>query len=258
MAHSFTKQASTYALGRAIYPASLFKFLASLTPSHSLAWDVGTGNGQAAIKLADHYAKVIATDASEQQIHHATLHPNITYAVIHHQMAEQHVKPLVADGSVDLVVCAQALHWFDLDTFYGQVRRVLRNPGGVIAAWSYGYPSVTPAVDAVLSSFNDRISHDWAPQIQYIKEGYKTMPFPFAPVVSSKLTTTGPFPIECAKEATLVEYMSHLRSWSAVQKAIDAGRDVWSEQQQKLFTDAWGDSPRRTVKWTLNTLIGTL
>ena len=184
------------------------------------------------LQLADHYAKVIATDASEQQIHHATQHPNITYAVIHSQMAEQHVKPLVADGSVDLVVCAQALHWpFDLDTFYGQVRRVLRNPGGVIAAWSYGYPSViTPAVDAVLSSFIGQISDDWAPQIQYIKKGYKTMSFPFAPVVSSKLTTTGPLPIECAKEATLVEYTSHLRSWSAVQKAIDAGRDVWSEQ----------------------------
>lgn len=211
------------------------------------------------MQLVDQYEKVIATDANEQQIQHAIHHPNITYAVTNAQMTEQEVKTLVGDGSVDLVVCAQALHWFDLDTFYGQVRRVLRNPGGVIAAWAYGGPSVTPAVDAVLVNFNERISQEWAPQIHYIKEGYKTMPFPFAPVVSSKLTTTGPFPFECTKEATLVEYLTHLRSWSAVQKAIDNGRhDVWSEHQQMLFADAWGDCPQRTVKWTLHALIGTI
>lgn len=51
MAQLFTKQAGTYALSRAIYPPSLFSFLASLTPHHALAWDVGTGNGQAAIQV---------------------------------------------------------------------------------------------------------------------------------------------------------------------------------------------------------------
>ncbi|KAG0607873.1 hypothetical protein M758_8G061400 [Ceratodon purpureus] len=259
MANLFSKQASTYALGRAIYPKSLFSYLASLTPEHFLAWDVGTGNGQAAVQLADHYEKVIATDASEKQIQHALQHPSVTYAVTNPSMSEEHVRSLVGgEGSVDLVVCAQALHWFDLDTFYGHVRRVLRNPGGVIAAWAYQYPSVTPAVDSVLSKFKDAISMEWAPPIQYIIEGYETIPFPFAPVLSSGLTTTGPFQFECAKDATLGEYLSHLRSWSAVQKAIDSGRDVWSEYQQQLFADAWGDSPHRTVKWTLYTRIGTV
>lgn len=49
MAELFVKQAKAYASSRPTYPASLFSFLASLTPSHSLAWDVGTGNGQAAV-----------------------------------------------------------------------------------------------------------------------------------------------------------------------------------------------------------------
>lgn len=48
MAELFAKQAREYALGRAIYPKSLFLYLASLTPSHGVAWDVGTGSGQAA------------------------------------------------------------------------------------------------------------------------------------------------------------------------------------------------------------------
>jgi hypothetical protein len=51
MADLFTKQASTYALGRAIYSKSLFSYLASLTPNHAVAWDVGTGNGQAAVQV---------------------------------------------------------------------------------------------------------------------------------------------------------------------------------------------------------------
>jgi hypothetical protein len=202
---------------------------------------------------------VVATDANEKQIQHAVQHPSVTYAVTKPSMSEEHVRSVVGgDGSVDLVVCAQALHWFDLDTFYGHVRRVLRNPGGVIAAWTYQAPSVTPAVDAVLKDFNDGISQGWAPQVQYVLDGYRTIPFPFAPVLSSGLTTTGPFQFECAKEATLGDYLNHLRSWSAVQKVIDSGRDVWSEHQQQLFADAWGDSPQRTVKWTLFTLIGTV
>ena len=41
------------------------------------------------------------------------------------------------DASVDLVLVAQAAHWFDLPAFYAEVARVLR-PGGVLAVWSSG------------------------------------------------------------------------------------------------------------------------
>jgi hypothetical protein len=45
-------QAGAYSVSRAIYPKSLFSYLASLTPgSHSLVWDVGCGNGQAAVEV---------------------------------------------------------------------------------------------------------------------------------------------------------------------------------------------------------------
>lgn len=211
------------------------------------------------MQLADHYEKVIATDASKQQIQQAIQRPNITYAITNPGMTEEEVRTVVGDvGTVDLVVCAQALHWFDLDTFYDHVKRVLRKPGGVIAAWTYQTPSVSPAVDAVLHDFNGKIAQDWAPQVRYVEEQYKTIPFPFQPVLRSDLTTTGPFLFEATKEATLNEYLAHLRSWSAVQKATDSGRDVWNEHQQKLFADAWGDAPHRIVKWMLYTLIGTL
>jgi len=48
MAKLFLKQAKQYADARPSYPPQLFQFIASKTPSHYLAWDVGTGSGQAA------------------------------------------------------------------------------------------------------------------------------------------------------------------------------------------------------------------
>jgi hypothetical protein len=50
----FSQQSSDYARYRPLYPAQLYEYLASLTPQHDRAWDVGTGNGQAAIGLARH------------------------------------------------------------------------------------------------------------------------------------------------------------------------------------------------------------
>ena len=47
------------------------------------------------------------------------------------------------------VTVALAMHWFDLDRFYAEVRRVLK-PNGIIAVWGYGFTEITSEVDAVL------------------------------------------------------------------------------------------------------------
>ncbi|KAG6768517.1 hypothetical protein POTOM_027438 [Populus tomentosa] len=49
MAGLFDKQADLYLDGRPTYPAQWYSMLADHTLHHSLAWDVGTGNGQAAL-----------------------------------------------------------------------------------------------------------------------------------------------------------------------------------------------------------------
>ncbi|KAK1351788.1 hypothetical protein POM88_054071 [Heracleum sosnowskyi] len=58
MAQLFIKQAQQYLETRPNYPQQLFQFIASKTPSHDLAWDVGTGSGQAATSIAESYKKV--------------------------------------------------------------------------------------------------------------------------------------------------------------------------------------------------------
>ena len=59
----FSRQAADYATFRPHYPAEIFQYLGTVVPSRKLAWDCGTGNGQAAAGLASVFGRVIATDA---------------------------------------------------------------------------------------------------------------------------------------------------------------------------------------------------
>ncbi|GKV41703.1 hypothetical protein SLEP1_g49201 [Rubroshorea leprosula] len=123
MANLYINQAKHYAVGRPGYPKQLFQYIASKTPSHDLAWDVGTGTGQAARSLAELYKNVVATDTSPTQLEHATKLPNIRYQHTPPTMSleELQQKVVATESSVDLVTVATAMHWFDLPKFYEQV-----------------------------------------------------------------------------------------------------------------------------------------
>ena len=75
----FSGHAESYASFRPRYPSRLFDFVATLPLRRDLAWDCATGNGQAAVDLAERFANVIATDASERQLALAIPHPRIEY-----------------------------------------------------------------------------------------------------------------------------------------------------------------------------------
>jgi hypothetical protein len=57
----------------------LFEHLARLSPGRRLAWDCGTGNGQAATGIAEHFEQVIATDPSEAQLAESFPHTRVSY-----------------------------------------------------------------------------------------------------------------------------------------------------------------------------------
>ena len=60
----FSGHAGLYARHRPRYPSELFGWLADAAGGRELAWDCGTGSGQAALALAESFRRVIATDAS--------------------------------------------------------------------------------------------------------------------------------------------------------------------------------------------------
>src|SRR5690606_23388116 len=139
----FSEQSGSYAAFRPVYPDGVFAFLAGVAPGRERAWDCATGTGQAAQGLARHFAAVEATDASEQQVVHATAVPNVTYSVQPAELTN------FADNAFDAICVAQAVHWFDLERFYEEVARVLR-PRGVIALLGYDWARVSPEVDRQL------------------------------------------------------------------------------------------------------------
>ena len=232
----FSGHAASYARYRPRHPDILFGFVASCCEGHALAWDCGTGNGQAALGLAPYFRRVVATDASAEQIRHAVPHPRVEYAV-----APATQSPL-REGSADLVSVAQALHWFPFEAFYAEVRRVLR-PGGLLAAWAYGFERVNDAVDAVLDAFErDHVGPFWPPERRYIDDGYRTLPFPFDEIETPGFTIT--------RAWTLAEQLGYLRTWSATRRYLAAhGTDPVAEIEANLAA-AWGDPETvRSVRW---------
>jgi len=260
MAGQFDKQAKEYLKYRPTYPASWFSQLASLTANHLLAWDVGAGNGQASVSIAEHYDRVIATDISKEQIALAQRHPKVTYALASPVMTDEELSSIVGEeGSVDLVTVATAVHWFDLETFYSQVKRVLRKPGGVIAVWTYANRSVSSAVDEVFRDFIESARPYWNPRIRYVLEGYRTLPFPFEAVLENGKGGEGnPMETDMEKEVSLDEYLGWFRSSSAVTTAREKGVELLNESVLRRFREAWGDENKTyNCKFRLHLLAGT-
>jgi SAM-dependent methyltransferase len=127
----FSLGSDRYAAFRPTYPAALADWLAGLCASTDAAWDVGCGTGQLSVLLARRFGCVFATDASAEQVAMAQPAAGVEYSVAPAERSG------LADASVDLVVAAQAAHWFDLPEFYAEVRRVAR-PGAVVALVCYG------------------------------------------------------------------------------------------------------------------------
>jgi SAM-dependent methyltransferase len=198
----FSSVAREYANFRPGYPPALFTWLASLTTARDAAWDCGCGSGQASLALAGHFTRVHATDVAPEQIAAARPHPRVEYSV-----APAERSGLAAE-SVDLVTVAQALHWFDVDAFYAEARRVSR-PHGVIAVWTYPRPELAdPALDRLFFAFyGDVVGPYWPPERRHVEANYQTLPFPFEELPHP------PFALEF--EWSLEQLAGYASSWSA-------------------------------------------
>src|SRR5262249_41948547 len=154
----------------------------------------------------EHFTRVIGTDPSANQIAGAEPRAHVEYRV------ESGERSSLAAASVSLVTVAQALHWFEFDAFYAEVKRVLK-PRGLFAAWSYADCRVDAEVDRV----KDRLYVDltgpyWPPERAYVDAGYRSLPFPF------KEISTPAFPM--IARWNVEQFLAYLRSWSATQRYL--------------------------------------
>jgi ubiquinone/menaquinone biosynthesis C-methylase UbiE len=235
----FSSVAPHYANFRPHYPAALFDYLAALVPANALVWDCAAGSGQATVDLAVRFQKVVATDASAEQIGSAPRRDNLEYRVA---LAEQSG---LADGSVGLVTVAQALHWFKHGEFFAEVNRVLK-PGGYLAVWVYATNRLQgDDVDALVQDYySNVVGPYWPPERRMTEDGYKTITLPFPE------TPTPPFRMQV--RWTLDQLLGYFSTWSATNRYIGATGQNPLEPLRHALSKVWGKSDsRRQVIWPL-------
>jgi SAM-dependent methyltransferase len=128
----FTDRAADYAKFRPDYPASAIDaILGGLArPASLVAADVGAGTGISSRMLADRGVRVEAVEPNAAMRAAAARHPRVTWR---DGTAE---RTGLADGSIDLVVSAQAFHWFDVAAAAAEFQRVLRAGGRLALMWN--------------------------------------------------------------------------------------------------------------------------
>ncbi len=238
----FSGHARGYRDARPAYPDALFDWLADRAPDRTLAWDCGCGNGQASVALAGRFARVLASDPSANQIANAEPRANIDYRV---EAAE---RCSLAEQAADLVTVAQALHWFDFDAFWPEVRRVLK-PGGLFAAWAYADCRVEPAIDAIKDRlYVDLVGAYWPAERALVDAGYRTIPFPLEPIDAPAFAMTAQWDV--------ARFLAYLRSWSATQRYVNENRADPVAIVEDELRAAWGAHVRRSVRWDFHLRCG--
>lgn len=241
----FSEGAGHYAVARPTYPDALFDFVAARAPLRRRAWDCGTGNGQAAVSLATRFDAVAATDPSAEQIRHAAPVSNIAYSV---QPAEHTDFP---DGSFDAICVAQALHWFSIDEFFREARRVAV-PGALLAAWGYSWFSVTPEFDAAFDrAILQPVERHWAPNNRLLWNGYAEIAFPFDRLATPDFTMT--------MNWTLPQLLAYVGTWSAVRRCAATDGPGFLQAAAGELAACWGSAEAaRPVIMPLHLVAGLL
>lgn len=241
----FSERSDAYASFRPRYPIELAQFLASIAPTTRCVLECGCGSGQLSGMLADHFDQVVATDASAEQIRHSSPYANVSYRCAPAERSG------MSDGSVDLVVAAQAAHWFDLDAFYTEAQRVAR-AGAAIALVSYGIMTVDAETDPVIAHFyRTVIGPYWPPERKHVEDGYANLSFPFPRLEAPEIAMN--------VDWSLNQFLGYIGTWSSVRRARKAtGEDPVPVFARDLGA-VWGaDDVVRQVRWPLTIKAGRI
>lgn len=183
------------------------------------------------VPLAGAFERVVATDASAEQIARAAPHARIEYraAPAEHSGLD--------DASADCIVAAQAAHWFDLPAFYAEARRVARD-GAVIALVTYNLLQVSTEIDRLVRDFYATLP--WPPERRLVEEGYASLAFPFDEIVAP--------PFEMHGQWTAEQMIGYVHTWSAL-------RGVDASAFERAIRGMWGDRVR-AVRWRIRMRVG--
>lgn len=202
----FSEASDNYARFRPSYPDDLITFLVSEAQNFERVWDCATGNGQLAMPLSKHFKKVYATDISQQQMAQAPQKENIAYSL---QSAEKTDFP---DGFFDLITVGQAVHWFNFDAFYDEVKRTLK-PNGLLAIIGYAFPQFPSEIQGIMNHlYRNVVGSFWDEERRFVDGHYQTIPFPFMELPTPKFSYSQQWDFEHLE--------GYISTWSATKKYI--------------------------------------
>lgn len=234
----FSRQAEIYLKARPTYPDELFDYLKVIAPANDLCWDCATGNGQAAVSLARHFKRVIATDGSQKQIDNAIAAPNVEYRV---GVAEQSGLP---DSSIDLITVATAAHWFNHPLFYNEAQRVAK-PNGILALWAYGEATINPAIDELMEWFMyDYLYSYWPDERWYVRSKYETLPFPFEAIETPVFY--------CRRHWNREQWLNYVKSWSAYNNYVTQHNADPIDTLLPKLELLWNERETHDITWQLH------
>jgi len=200
---SFAKK--TYSKFRPSYPNYIFdEILKRHKGNRDLAVDIGAGTGQASVPLTKFFKKVVAFDPSLGQLEQATKEiQNLEFR----QGNAFYID--IENSSADLIVSAQAVHWFNDEKFYNEVKRVLKQDG-LLALWGYALPEIenNQANDILKQFYWNTLAGYWDPGRTHLDDGYINIKPSFPNV--ERLN------ISMKNEMYLDSFIGYLSTWSGL------------------------------------------
>ena len=131
----FNHLADIYEKYRPSYPEEYIKDVIAKChlDSKSLVADIGAGTGILTRQLLHHNLKVVGVEPnSDMRRILKNLEANKNFRTI--EGTAEHTN--LEDNSIDLIVVAQAFHWFDKEKFKKECKRILKPNGNVWILWN--------------------------------------------------------------------------------------------------------------------------
>lgn len=199
----FSDSSALYQQARPTYPHQVIEEILKHVSSQQFAWDCGAGSGQFTQLLAPYFEQIVATDLSSQQLHQAPYFENVSYQV---QQAEQ---TSFADQSFDLISVAQAIHWFNFEEFYKEVKRTLKKDG-ILAVIGYGLVRTEdPELNILIEYlYRNVLGEYWDAERQHVDQSYQRIPFPFEELATPEL--------DMQLSWSTAQFVGYLNTWTGL------------------------------------------
>ena len=245
-----TSHALLYAKFRPTYPPRAKELIADFVKRNGGGFqkmvDVACGSGQSTFYIANLFSKVCGVDISQVQVSQAqekSKELNCDNVEFYVGAAE---KMPFADKSVDMVTCAQSLHWLDENKFYAEANRILKSKGVLVA---YGYGNVEPKHEncraLVTHFYKDTLKGCWADRRKHIDNCFRDFKLPYA--------NSDRFDFYSDVEMKLPDFIGYVSSWSGYCSYCERhpGTTVLSDLEQGLHKELGADVVKEHISMKL-------